>query len=398
MDELFSYQNKILDRTPLKWNRAAFSTIDWSQQLFGIKGLRGVGKTTMMLQYVKQNYEQSDRALYVTADNPWFYEHSLYELIEGWHKNGGRLLLIDEIHKYPRWARELKVGYDGHPDMQFVFSASSAFDIFKAETDLSRRATVVTLSGMSFREFLEFRHEISVPPYTIRDLIKDGEALSREINQKLQPIPLFKEYLETGYLPFSADEKEPFLQQKLMGIINTVLENDLAYVQDYSPANVQKIKKLLGVIAGSAPFTPNISKIAKKLSIGRKTVYNYLKHLDDAHILNLLHKPGRGVSVLQKPDKVYLENTNFAQTLDDSANIGSLRETFFVNQVRNAGHDIGLAKQGDFIVDEQLIFEVGGKNKGSRQIKGLDEAYLVLDDMEYAFRNKIPLWMFGLLY
>lgn len=398
MDELFSYQNKLLDQIPGKWMRSAFGTIDWSRRLFGIKGLRGVGKTTMMLQYIKHRYKHPDQALYVTADNPWFYEHSLYELIEEWHKNGGKLLMIDEIHKYTRWARELKVGYDGHPDMQFIFSASSAFDIFKAEADLSRRATVTTLPGMSFREFIDFKHGVSLSPHTLAEIIEHGEDLSKEINQKIRPIPFFKEYIQAGYFPFAADEKEPFLQQKLIGIMNTVLENDLAYVQDYSPSNIQKIKRLLGVIAGSAPFTPNISKIAEKLKIGRKTVYNYLKHLEDAYILNLIHKTGRGVSVLQKPDKVYVENTNLALALDNSASMGTLRETFFVNQVRNAGHRIHLAEKGDFIVDQTLTFEVGEKNKTSRQIQNLDHAYLVLDDIEYAFRNKIPLWMFGLLY
>lgn len=214
----------------------------------------------------------------------------------------------------------------------------------------------------------------------------------------MKPIPLFKEYLRTGYFPFARDEKEEFRQQKFTGIVNTVLENDLAYVQDYSPANIQKIKKLLGIIAGSAPFTPNISKIAEKLHVGRNTIYNFLKHLEDAHILNLVHKSGRGISVLQKPDKIYFENTNLALALNTNAEPGTLRETFFLNQLKSAGKVVNLAKKGAFLVDEKYEFEVRGKNKGSDQIRNEENAWLALDNIEYAFRQSIPLWLFGFLY
>lgn len=398
MRELISYQNKILAQITDNWYRSLFAELDWEQRLLGIKGLRGVGKTTMMLQYLKYHYNNPEQALYVTADNPWFYEHSLFELIEEWDKNGGKLLLLDEIHKYPGWARELKVGYDGHPEMQFIFSASSAFDIFKAEGDLSRRAVVIPLPGLSLREYLHFTSGISIPPVTLEEILHRGEEISREITGKIKPIPLFKKYIRVGYFPFGVDDEESLSQQKFSAIINAVLENDLAYVQDYSPANVQKIKKLLGIVAGSAPFSPNISKIAGKLKVGRNTIYNYLKHLDDAHILNLVHKSGRGISVLQKPDKIYFENTSLALALNSDANAGTLRETFFLNQLKNSGHTVHLAKKGDFLADEQFVFEVGGKNKRSDQIRDMDNAWLALDDIEYAFRRSVPLWLFGFLY
>lgn len=398
MDELYSYQNKILKTISDAWHRSAFETIDWSQRLLGIKGLRGVGKTTLLLQYLKFHYPENVNALYVSADNPWFYNNGLYELISDFEKSGGKLLLIDEMHKYPDWPAELKAGYDGHPDVQFIFSASSAFDIFKAEADLSRRATITPLPGLSFREFLEFRHEILIPAITIKQLLKDANSISKEFNEKAKPLPLFKEYLLHGYFPFLKNESAESAKQKLSAIVNAVLENDLAYVQDYSPSNIQKIKKLLGVIAGTAPFTPNVSKIAAKLNVGRNTIYNYLKHLEDAHILNLTHKTGRGVSVLQKPDKVYFENTNLACALNEKVDTGALRETFFVNQVRNAGQTIHLAKQGDFLINNEITIEIGGKNKSGKQIAGIENAYVVKDDVEYAFQNRIPLWMFGLLY
>lgn len=381
-----------------RWVRSAYNSIDWEQRLFGIKGLRGVGKTTLMLQHLKFNYPEPEHALYVSADSPWFYNNSLYELITEFDKRGGKLLLIDEIHKYSRWSSELKVSYDAYRDLQFIFSASSAFDIFKAEADLSRRAMITLLPGLSFREFLEFRHNIFLETVTLGEILNHASNISKQITEKLKPLPLFKEYLFNGYFPFLENEETETTRQKLAAIVHTVLENDLAYIQDYSPSNIQKMKKLLGVIADTAPFSPNISKIAKKLNVGRNTVYNYLKHLEDAHILNLTHKSGRGISVLQKPDKIYFENTNLAYAMNSNAKIGALRETFFVNQLRNAGHDIHLAKNGDFLIDEEINVEVGGKNKTARQIKGLEQAWIVKDDIEYAFQNSIPLWMFGLLY
>lgn len=398
MEELYSYQNKMLQSVTDRWVRSAYDDIDWKQRLFGIKGLRGVGKTTLMLQHLKFNYPEPESALYVSADNPWFYDNSLYELIVEFDKSGGKLLLIDEIHKYSRWSSELKVSYDAYTDIQFIFSASSAFDIFKAEADLSRRATVTLLPGLSFREFLEFRHNIFLEKISLGEILEHASDLSKQILAKLKPIPLFKEYLLTGYFPFLKDEEAETTRQKLTAIVHTVLENDLAYIQDYSPANIQKIKKLLGVIAGTVPFTPNISKLAGKLHVGRNTIYNYLKHLEDAHILNLTHKSGRGVSVLQKPDKIYFENTNLAHAMNSNAEIGALRETFLINQLRNAGHDVHLAKNGDFLIDDGITVEVGGKNKTGRQIKGLENAWVVKDDIEYAYKNSIPLWMFGLLY
>lgn len=366
--------------------------------MLGIKGLRGVGKTTLLLQYLKDEYPLKPQALYATADNPWFYENSLFDLIAQWNKNGGKLLLIDEIHKYPNWTRELKVGYDGHPDMQFIFTASSAFDIFRSEADLSRRATVYCLPGMSFREYLEFVHGLSLPTISFTDILARGIEISRDIITKLKPLPFFKEYLRIGYFPFSAKGDDDLIQPKIGRIINAVLENDLAFVQDYSPANIRKIKQLLGVIAESVPFSPNISKIADRLKIGRNTVYNYLEQLELARILNFIRKPGKGITALQKPDKIYFENTNLLFAMQANANAGTIRETFFLNQIKNSDIPVHLAEQGDFLVNKKWTFEIGGKGKTGSQIKDIDNAWLVKDDIEYAFGRDIPLWMFGLMY
>lgn len=398
MEELFSYQNNVLALTPDRWYRSAFADMPWDQRLLGIKGLRGVGKTTMMLQFLKHHYQDTKHGLYVTADNPWFYENSLYDLITQWDKNQGKLLLIDEIHKYPSWARELKVGYDGHPHMQFIFSASSAFDIYQAEADLSRRAVVTLLPGMSFREYLEFAHDVSLPMISFEDILNDGDSISRSICDQVRPLAYFTEYLKLGYFPFSAKGNDELAPQKIAQIINAVLENDLAFVQEFSPANIRKIKQLLGVIAESVPFLPNISKIAERLKIGRNTVYNYLEQLELARILNFIRKPGKGITALQKPDKIYFENTNLTYALYANANIGAIRETFFINQFKNTGHPIHLADPGDFLVNGEWTFEIGGKSKGFSQIKNIEKARVVRDDSEYAYGHVIPLWLFGLMY
>ena len=398
MDQIISYQNKLLKNVPYKWYRSYFSKIDWNQRLLGIKGLRGVGKTTLMLQYLKYHYPQPKKALYVTADSPWFYDNSLYDLVEQWSKYDGQLLLIDEIHKYPQWSSELKVSYDGHPEMRFLFSASSAYDIFSGEADLSRRAIMQELPGMSFREYLAFVKGVSFEPLTLDQLLNHAEEISWQVNDKIKPLPLFKDYLKKGYFPFSANDKDWVAQEQFSSMVNTILESDLAFIQDYSASNILKIKKLLGVIAASAPFEPNISKIAAKLKLGRKTVYNYLKHLEDARLFNLLHKKGKGIASLQKPDKIYFENTNLAMSFNSNSQKGALRETFFINQLKNAGNDVLLADAGDFLVDEQYTFEVGGETKTARPIKNIADSYLVLDEIEYAFRNRIPLWLFGFLY
>lgn len=399
MDQLFSYQNKLLEQTPGEWYRSMFRQLEWEQRLLGIKGLRGVGKTTLLLQYLKHHYPEPESALYVTADDPWFYNRSLAELIEEWHKYGGKLLLVDEVHKYPNWSRELKVGYDGHPDMRFIFTASSAFDVFKGEADLSRRAIVRDIPGMSFREYLHFAHGLEFDTVSLNQLLKEGPKLTKMIKKELKPLPLFNEYLQQGYFPFSGKEEDWRLsREKFISIVNVTLETDLAFVEDYSASNILKIKKLLGVIADSAPFEPNISKIAKKLKIGRNTVYNFLKHLEDTGILRLQYKRGSGITALQKPEKVYFENPNIAMAYGNASDKGALRETFFINQLHNAGYKVNLAEKGDFIVEDQYVFEVGGKNKQAGQVKEVPESRLALDEIEYAFGNKIPLWMFGFLY
>ena len=400
MDEIFSYHQNILKGITHNFVRSGYEQFDWKSRLMGIKGLRGVGKTTMLLQHIKFKIRNSKEALYVTADHPWFYENTLYSTISEWVKSGGKIIVIDEVHKYENWGREIKVAFDEHKDLQILYSASSAFDLTQSDADLSRRGVLHILPGLSFREYLMWYHNLEIRTYSLDELIQNHSEITAYIAEQIKPIPAFRKYLKSGYFPFAKGLKEHTFDQQINGLTNAVLENDLAYVQDYSPSNVQKIKKLLGVIAESAPFTPNISSIASKLSIGRNTVTNYLKHLSDAYLLNLIHKPGRGVSTLQKPDKIYFENTNLTLALSPQAQIGTLRETFILNQLKNAGHEVSLPEKGDFLIDDKIYLEVGGPNKSSKQLKGLKtgKAYFAIDNIEHGFGNRIPAWVFGFLY
>lgn len=399
MEQLQTYQFNLLQETSNDFNRFLFKKLPWEQRMIAIKGLRGAGKTTLMLQHIKFDTENANTSLYVTADHPWFYNHTLLDLADQWHKAGGKILYIDEVHKYPNWSRELKNIYDGYPRMKIVFTASSALDIYRGESDLSRRVLTYNLPGMSFREYLELAHKIKIGPITFEVLLNNHAAIATNILKQLPtPLLFFKQYLISGYLPFTSENKETDYLTRLFNVIDTSIAYDLAFIENYSAAHATKIKKLLGVIAESAPFEPNITALAQKLSIGRDTTNMFLQHLQSAHLLNLINRPSQGIAALQKPDKIYLENTNLSYALKVQPDIGTIRETFVLNQLKNAGHKVELALKADFIVDGKYTLEVGGKNKTSKQINGTEDAFLVKDDIEIGFGNKIPAWMFGLLY
>jgi predicted AAA+ superfamily ATPase len=399
MDALYEYQEEVLEQASDTFFRGLYHRLNWNERFLGIRGLRGTGKTTMLLQYLKYTVSDRKNSLYVTADHPWFYDNSLLDLSRQFRKYGGKLLLIDEIHRYSNWSRELKNIYDGFPELQVIFTASSVLDLLKGEADLSRRALTKELTGLSFREYLELRHQYSFPAYSFDKLLQNPRHITETVLSKLKPIPIFNDYLKIGYFPFSITRSDESFLQLLNQVINTVMEVDLQMVEDYSPSNTIKMKKFLGVIAETVPFEPNISKIAGSLGIGRDTVKTYLWNLDRARLLNLLNRSSRGVSALRKPDKIYLENTNLSYALKSNPERGTIRETYFVNQLRNAGHSVELAKTGDIYIDGKWTFEIGGPSKGSSQIKNLGEnAYLALDELEHPYLNRIPLWLFGFLY
>lgn len=398
MDILFSNHLNLLSRTENKFFRYLYLDIDWNQRMIAIKGPRGSGKTTLMLQRIKYGLQpQPNESLYFSADHYWFYTHNLVETVFAFYQNGGRFLFIDEVHKYPNWSRELKNIYDSFPDLKVVFSSSSALDIYRGESDLSRRVITYELPGMSFREYLNLTQEQAFSPISLADIQRSHSSITPEITSKLHPLPAFKEYLKRGYLPIITESSPETIPVFLQQIINTVVESDLAFIADYNAGTAYKVKKLLGVLAESVPFKPNVSAISRKIETSRDSVYEWLTQLEKARLLNFLIAEGKGISLLQKPDKVYLENTNLSYALKSNPEIGSIRETFLLNQLKNLKKEIRLPKSGDFLVDDMVI-EVGGKNKDSSQVNHLGNYLIAADEIEHGFGKKVPLWVFGMMY
>ena len=396
MESLFTFQQVLLRSVTNEFSRSLHNQISWGQRMIGIKGPRGAGKTTMLLQRLKYKTDNIDEALYVTADHHWFYNHTLFEAADSWYKLGGKILMIDEVHKYPGWSVELKNIYDGFPDMQIIFTASSALDIYRGEADLSRRVISYSLPGLSFREYLDFVVGKHFDPFTFDELRQHHVEISRKITEEIRPLSHFNSYLKNGYLPFIAEGADTYYM-KLSQIINVVVDTDLAYIASYNSGTAVKVKKLLSVIAESVPFKPNISALARKLDLSRESVYQYIHQLKDAKLLNVLNAQGHGVSILQKPEKIFLENTNLAYALTQHPEKGNTRETFILNQLLNAGLPVFAPVQGDFLVDGTTI-EAGGKNKTAGQVSHTGDFIVAVDDVETSYGNKVPIWLFGFLY
>lgn len=389
MEQLFQYSNQLISKVDTGFKRYMHSDINWQNRLIGLIGPRGVGKTTLVLQYINQNLDIA-QSLYVTTEDFYFATHSLTELANSFVKNGGKNLFIDEIHKYPNWARELKLIYDYHKDLKIVFTGSSVLDIKKGSSDLSRRAVVYTMQGLSFREYLELFHQIQVPKFSLHDIISQQLKLS----QIARPLPLFKKYLETGYYPFAIEDD---FEIKLQQVVNQTLEYDIPSFAGMNVATGRKLIKLMGIIAQSVPFKPNMTKIAELLQISRNNVADYLLYMEDAGMIVQLRHQTEGIRLLGKVDKVYLDNTNLIHVLaKENKNTGNIRETFFINQVR-VKYPITSSNIADFRI-EDIDFEIGGKQKGQKQILQATKGFVVKDDIETSYQNTIPLWHFGLLY
>lgn len=393
---LHDYQINLLRQVDDKFYRSVYNKIDWSNRMIGLKGPRGTGKTTLMLQQLKFHGAETQNQLYITMEHPHFYNRgSLFETVQEFYQFGGRYLFIDEVHKYENWSRELKVIYDGFPDLKIVFSASSALNILKGEADLSRRVIIYEIPGMSFREYLSLKHGLQFNSISLNDVMENHEKLSQQLCMAFQPLPLFANYLKEGYLPVIKSIKSEFYLQQLVQIIHTTLSQDLQLSKNLNAGAINKLKRILGVIAESVPYEPNITAIASKTGIRREAVYEFLSYLEDSMILSTINKAAKGITALQKPNKIYLENPNFNFALQSNPNIGTVRETFFLNQLRNAGHSLQLPEsQSDFLVDGKFTFEVGGKNKTVKE----KDIFIAADNIETGWANTIPLWIFGFLY
>jgi predicted AAA+ superfamily ATPase len=389
MDKLFEHSNKLIKETDTNFFRYMYDEINWQSRMIGLIGPRGVGKTTLVLQYIKQNLNASE-TLYVTAEDFYFVDNRITELADTFVKYGGKYLFIDEIHKYKDWAKELKLIYDYHKDLKVVFTGSSVLDIKKGASDLSRRAVMYNMQGLSFREYLMLFHKISSKTYSLEEILQHKV----EISDLQRPLPLFADYLKRGYYPFALEED---FEIRLGQIINQTLENDIPMYADMNVATGRKLKQLLAIISKSAPFKPNMTKIAEMLSASRNNISDYCLYIEEAGMIAQLRDNTGGIRGLGKVDKIYLDNTNLIYNLaEDTSNIGNIRETFFLNQIR-VKYDVFSSPVADFLIDDKT-FEVGGKNKGQKQIKEVENGYIVKDDIEDGFLNVIPLWQLGLTY
>jgi len=390
------FQRKIQD-TSLSFIRSQMTDIAWEARLIGIKGARGVGKTTLLLQYIKKNLPINEETLYVSLDNIWFAENNLSDLTDSFVKKGGKYLFLDEVHKYPNWAQELKNIYDDYPQLKIVFTGSSLLEILNARADLSRRAIIYTMQGLSYREYLNLILKVEMPILSLEDIVSNHIKLAQDLNNTIKPLQHFDSYLKSGYYPFFLEAPSLYFQ-RLEEVINLILEIELPLLRKVDIAYINKLKQLLQIIAQSVPFMPNISKLSERIGINRNTLISYLYFLNEAHIIKNLYRDAKGISQLQKPDKIYLDNTNLQYAFSaNNANIGNIRKTFFVNQL-SYKHLVEYTKQGDFRVDGMYTFEIGGPQKTKKQIKDLENAFIASDDIEYAYQNKIPLWLFGFLY
>ena len=403
MDALFRKSDRLLANTSTEIVREIANTIHWNAQLISIIGAKGVGKSTLIKQYIKQNYEPGDRrVLYCSADTVDFSTRTLVELAEEFTVRGGERLAIDEIHKYKSgntdWSREIKEIYELYPDLKLIVSGSSLLKLKEGDADLSRRAVKYTLAGLSFREALRFYHGLEFEKWTLDDILKHPYDLWQTVSTKCKPNALFKEYLKKGYYPFLL-EGEGEYHTKIEQVVNYIIETELPQICKVDVANVRKLQALVAMICSEIPFELNANRIAAALEIGRDTVVEYLKYLGDAKVLNLLYSEKKIIGKLSKPDKVYLENPNIMYALAPTkVEIGTLRETFAVGSLTES-HNVEYGKaQGDFLVDSKYTFEIGGRSKDFSQIAGIKDSYIFADDWDMPDGAKLPLWMLGFLY
>jgi len=395
MEKLLIKSERKIREVKLDFQRYLFKEINFNQRMISILGARGVGKTTLLLQIAKKS--EFSNILYLALDDLFFNENTLYSLAEEFVLNGGELLLLDEVHKYPQWSRELKLIYDDFPNLKVIFTSSSILDIYKGESDLSRRAVSYNLKELSFREFLNFYHNFRFEKLSLDEIIKNHKEYAFEISKQIKPIKYLNEFYKIGAYPYYENNTADYYQ-KIMNIINLIMDVDIQGIEGISYEHIAKFKRLLYVLSTNVPFTPNISKLADKLQMHRNKLVHALQLLERAELIYTLIKTNKSVSILNKPDKIWLHNTNLNYLFSDNKpNTGNLRETFFIHHTHH-NHIISLAEKGDFIINNKFTFEVGGKNKSKKQIANIPNSFVVRDNIEIGTMNIIPLWLFGLMY
>lgn len=396
LQPLFDNYHRKIAKIDLRFKRYLYSQINWNARLIGIKGPRGVGKTTMLLQNILESYTDIDKALYASLDDLWFASHSLMDLVDWTYRHGIMRLYLDEVHRYDQWSINLKNIYDNYPDMSIVYTSSSLLVMDNAKVDLSRRQTVYTLYGMSFREYLELEGVVNLDAIPLEDLLQNHVRHAMRITNAIKVVPHFEAYLRHGYYPFYRESVEDF-PTRLRETVSVVIESDLPAVEKVTFETLQKVKRLLMIISERVPFEPNMSELWKQLDTNNELGLRMLYALDKAQILGLLTAKSKSYKNLTKPDKIFLGNPNLMHALCSHVDKGNERETFFYSQLI-VKSQIQYPRRGDFLIDDKYLFEVGGKSKTFDQIADEADSFLAVDDTEVGHGNRIPLWMFGLLY
>ena len=401
MEKLFTLHDSYISLVPMEFTRGLMDKIDWNSRLIGIKGPKGVGKSTLMQQYVRKNFNAGDRhVLYCSADAGYFADHTLVDTATRFVQSGGTHLFIDEIHKYDNWSRELKEIYDLFRGLHVVVSGSSLIRFNDGKSDLSRRLVEYEMPGLSFREYLWFETGIRIDPVSLGELLAEPARYCTEIVRRFRPLEHFSNYLKAGYYPFYFEEKGVY-QNKVQVVVNYIIESELTAYRNLEVGNTRKVKALLQVLAQMVPYQVDISKISRNIGIQRPTTLKYMKNLEEAKLIRRLFTDLESTSDLQKPDKILLDNPNLIYTLSSvPPETGTVRECYFCSQLAGAGHQVeyGGLKSGDFRIDRSQVIEVGGPDKGFTQVKGEEEGYVAADGIESAVFRKVPLWAFGFLY
>lgn len=397
--ELYTNSHRLVSQVSTKKKRYLYHQLPWDVRMLCIRGSRGVGKTTLLLQRMAETFPAgSNQALYVSLDELWFNENRLIDLAEYHYTHGGTHLFLDEVHRYPQesWAQEIKNIYDRYPGFHVVFTGSSILKIDQSQADLSRRCLFFTMQGLSFREYLEFYDIARFDPVTLDQVLSNHVQLAMQITRQVHVLQYFEDYLQHGYYPFYHEMGDGYGMALRQMVVNTI-EQDIPQAESVGTNTINRMKRLIALIARVTPFTVNVSRIADTLECDRQTVHKLLRTMQRASLINLLFKGHSNMQQLVKTEKVYLENTNLMYALAREINSGNIRETFFANQLFNA-HELAFSGQGDFLIDNAHTIEVGGHRKSFSQIKDLPDSYLAIDDIEIGNGNRIPLWLFGFLY
>lgn len=397
LDQILSIYSRRLQGTPEGFKRYLIDKIDWRDNLIAIKGAKGTGKTTMLLQHIKESFTDKDKALYLSLDNLWFETHSINDLIEYHYTHGGTHLFLDEVHYYPKWKTLIKNINDDYPGLHVVYIGSSMLKIDSGVADLSRRQLPYTLHGMSFREYLLYEGLAEMEPISLDLLLRDHRRIAEDIlSNGMKILPAFGEYLRYGYYPFYKSVYSGF-EIRLQQVVNHVLENDYPIIEGVEQSTIRKTKKMFMILAEQVPQTPNMSNLYNELETDRNQGLKMLYALEKAGLLALLSDKPKHIDKLSRPEKIFMDNSNLMYAYAMAPNIGTVRETFFLSQLA-VDHSVTYPAKGDFLVDGKYLFEVGGRKKSFEQIKDVADSYLAVDDTEIGHHNRIPLWMFGLLY